>query len=179
MKKISALVLIIMFYTQTIVAASKAEIDAEIRVALEELYKFSPVAEELSKNAKGILIFPNIFKAGFILGAAYGEGALIVDGIKVQYYNNIAGSIGFQLGAEKRSEVYIFLDDKALEEFRNSEGWNGGGDANVSIAIWGVGELVDIQSVKDPVVAFVYSNQGLMYNISLEGSKFSRINMPK
>ena len=89
-------------------SGSKAELDAEIKVALDELYTFSPAAQELSKQAKGILVFPGIIKAGLVFGGAYGEGALIVGGKKVQYYNNVAGSVGFQIGVEKRSEVIFF-----------------------------------------------------------------------
>ena len=160
-------------------SGSKAELDAEIKVALDELYKFSPAAQELSKKAKGILVFPGIIKAGLVFGGAYGEGALIVGGNKVQYYNNVAGSVGFQIGVEKRSEVYIFLEDAALKEFRNSDGWSAGGDASVAVAVWGAGGEINTDSIQDPVVAFVYSPKGLMYNLTLEGAKISKIDTPK
>ena len=160
-------------------SGSKAELDAEIKVALDELYTFSPAAQELSKQAKGILVFPGIIKAGLVFGGAYGEGALIVGGNKVQYYNNVAGSVGFQIGVEKRSEVYIFLEDAALKEFRNSDGWSAGGDASVAVAVWGAGGEINTDSIQDPVVAFVYSPKGLMYNLTLEGAKISKIDTPK
>ena len=160
-------------------SGSKAQLDAEIKVALDELYKFSPAAQELSKQAKGILVFPGIIKAGLVFGGAYGEGALIVGGNKVQYYNNVAGSVGFQIGVEKRSEVYIFLEDAALKEFRNSDGWSAGGDASVAVAVWGAGGEINTDSIQDPVVAFVYSPKGLMYNLTLEGAKISKIDTPK
>jgi len=162
-------------FSQVGFTASIDEIDAEIKVALDQLYKTTPEAKELAAKAKGILVFPSIVKAGFVIGGAYGEGALIIDGKKVQYYNNIAGSIGFQLGVEKRSEVYMFLTADALKEFRNSSGWSGGGDASVAVAVWGAGGVANVKTITDPVVAFVFSPKGLMYNLTLEGSKINKI----
>ncbi len=165
----------LLIFSQAGFSASKAEIDAEIKAALDELYKTSPEAKELSAQAKGILVFPSIVKAGLVIGGAYGEGALIIDGKKAQYYNNIAGSIGFQLGVEKRSEVYMFLKADALKRFRNASGWSGGGDASVAVAVWGTGGVANVESIKEPVVAFVFSPKGLMYNLTLEGSKINKI----
>ena len=165
----------LLIFSQAGFTASKAEVDAEINAALDELYKTSPAAKELASKAKGILVFPSIVKAGFVIGGSYGEGALIIGGKKVQYYNNVSGSIGFQLGVEKRSEVYMFLKADALEEFRNSSGWSGGGDASVAVAVWGAGGIANVESIKEPVVAFVFSPKGLMYNLTLEGSKINKI----
>lgn len=176
MKKIIPFIAtILLMFSQVGFAASKAEIDAEIKAALAELYKTTPAAKELSARAQGILVFPSIVKAGLGIGGSYGEGALIIGGKKVQYYNNIAGSIGFQIGVEKRSEVYMFLKADALKQFRNASGWNAGGDASVAVAIWGAGGAANVESIKDPVVAFVFSPKGLMYNLTLEGSKINKI----
>ena len=174
-KLIPIIAAFLLFFSQAGFTASKAEIDAEIKAALDELYKTSPEAKELSAQAKGILVFPSIVKAGLVIGGAYGEGALIIDGKKVQYYNNISGSIGFQLGVEKRSEVYMFLKADALKEFRNASGWSGGGDASVAVAVWGAGGVANVESIKEPVVAFVFSPKGFMYNLTLEGSKINKI----
>lgn len=169
----------LLIFSNLSISASKAELDAEIKVALDELYKHSAVAKELTKKAKGILVFPNILKAGFIVGASYGEGALIINNKKVQYYNNIGGSVGYQIGAEKRSMVYLFLEDTALANFKSSDGWNGGGDASIAVAVWGAGGEITTESIKDPVIAFVYSPKGLMLNLTLEGSKITKIDSPK
>ncbi len=176
MKKLLTLISVfLLFFSQASFSASKAEIDAEIKAALDDLYKNTPAARELASKAKGVLVFPSIVKAGIGIGGSYGEGALIIGGKKVQYYNNIAGSIGFQLGVEKRSEVYMFLKADALKEFRNASGWNAGGDASVAVAVWGAGGDVNTESIKEPVVAFVFSPKGLMYNLTLEGSKINKI----
>ena len=97
-------------FSQIGLSASKVEIDAQIDEVLSKLYDFSPAAKTLASKAEGILVFPNIVKAGWVIGGSYGEGALRVNDQNIQYYNNISGSVGFQFGVEKRSEVIIFLD---------------------------------------------------------------------
>jgi lipid-binding SYLF domain-containing protein len=144
-KLIPFIVGILLMFSQAGFAASKAEIDAEIKAALNDLYKTSPAAKELASKAKGILVFPSIVKAGLGIGGSFGEGELIIGGKKVQYNNNVAGSIGFQIGVEKRSEVYMFLKADALKEFRNASGWSGGGDASVAVAVWGAGCVANVE----------------------------------
>ena len=81
---------------QDTLAASPAEIDAEVDAALVRFYAEVPAAKDLAKKAKGILIFPSVVKAGFGVGGEYGEGALRIGGKSVGYYNNAAASIGFR-----------------------------------------------------------------------------------
>jgi lipid-binding SYLF domain-containing protein len=156
-------------------SASKAEIDAEIDEALEFLYKESPAAKTLAAKSKGILVFPTIVKAGWILGGSYGEGALLTNGKKIQYYNNISGSLGFQFGIE----IIMFLEQSALEDFKKNNGWDGGADGSVAIASFGAGMDVTAENIKDPIISFIFSPKGLMVNASLEGTKISKIDQPK
>jgi len=105
----------------------------------------------------------------------YGEGALRVGGKTVGYYSTSAGSIGLQLGAQSKSVVLVFLQDKALNDFRQSKGWKVGVDGSVALVQWGAGGDINTIDMKDPIVGFVFSNKGLMFNLTLEGSKFSPI----
>jgi len=156
-------------------SASAQEIEIKVAAALK-LYRHKVSgAEGFLARAKGVLVFPSIFKAGIGIGGEYGEGALQIAGKTVDYYNTVSASIGFQLGAQTKSLVLVFLEQKALDDFRASNGWRAGIDGSVAVAEWGVGENVDTTNVKDPIVAFVFGNKGLMYNVSLEGSKFTRI----
>ena len=173
--KFLLLVAFVLFHVNSF-ADSKAEIDANINVALQEFYEHSPEGEILSKKAKGILVFPKLTKVGFILGAEYGEGALLKQGKSVQYYSNITGSVGYQVGIEKRAQVVLFLEDDALNDFIKSDGWDGGADASFSIATIGAGGVASYENIKDPVVAFIFSNKGLMLNFSIEGSKITKLN---
>jgi len=175
LKKYLTFISLILLCNTLSFADSKAEIDANINVALQEFYEHSPEGEILSKKAKGILVFPKITKVGFILGAGYGEGALLKNGKTIEYYSNITGSVGYQLGIEKRSQVVLFLEEEALSEFIESDGWDGGADASFTIATIGVAGTTSYENIKDPVVAFIFSNQGLMFNFSIEGSKITKL----
>jgi lipid-binding SYLF domain-containing protein len=154
---------------------SRTEIDAKAREAVQTLYKESSAAKELAGHARGMLVFPAVYKGGIGIGAEYGEGALMVGGGVIDYYNIASGSIGFQLGAQRKSVVVMFMTDEAFQKFRGSEGWKAGVDGSVAIATLGVGGALDTETVKKPIIGFVFSNKGLMYNLTLEGSKISKI----
>ncbi|MFC6669130.1 YSC84-related protein [Marinobacterium aestuariivivens] len=157
-------------------AASRAEIDAKADEALQTLYRQSPAAQELSQQAAGMLIFPEVYKAGIGIGGEYGEGALRIGGRSVDYYSTASASIGFQLGAQIKSQVILFMTHDALARFRRSDGWEAGVDGSVAIATIGAGGTLDSNTLQSPIIGFIFSNKGLMYNLTLEGSKFTRLN---
>ncbi len=156
-------------------AASKAEIDARVKGALEQLYQRSPAARELAAKASGVLVFPNVIKAGFGLGGEFGEGSLLVNGAPVQYYRVASASLGFQIGGQSRSQVLMFMTAAALDGFRNSDGWEAGVDGSIALVEFGVGQDLSTYSGTEPIIGFVFGNKGLMYNLSLEGTKFWKI----
>jgi lipid-binding SYLF domain-containing protein len=125
--------------------------------------------------ASGVQVFPSVIKAGFGMGGEYGEGALRIGGKTVAYYNTAAAPIGFQIGAQSKSIVIVFMNSKALGDFRKSDGWKAGVDGSIAVVEWGAGEDINTVDIEDPVVGFVFSNKGLMYNLTLEGSKFTRL----
>ena len=104
-----------------------------------------------------------------------GEGALRVDGKSVGYYSTTAGSIGLQAGAQSKSEVIVFMTEDALKAFQASSGWEAGVDGNIAVVEWGAGQSLTTVDVKDPIVGFIYGSKGLMYNLTLEGTKFTKI----
>ena len=156
-------------------AASADEINIGVDATLQRFRKEVPGGGEFLKKANGVLVFPSVLKAGFGLGGEYGEGALRVGDKTVEYYNTVAASIGFQIGAQSKSIVVIFLTQKSLSDFRKSDGWKAGVDGSVALVEWGAGEDINTIDIKDPVVGFVFSNKGLMYNLTIEGAKFSKI----
>lgn len=156
-------------------AASKGQLDIDVHAAIKQFDKEVRGGATFLRKAKGYLVFPDVYKAGFGIGGEYGEGALLVHNRIVGYYNTAAASIGLQLGAQKKSVIIVFLTQKALDDFRRSDGWKIGADASVAIAKWGVGEDINTIDFKDPIVGFVFGNQGLMYNLTLEGAKITKI----
>lgn len=156
-------------------AASKTEIDAETKETVQNFYKHTAAGRELAKKAAGMLVFPNVIKAGIGIGGEYGEGALLLKGKTVGYYSIAAASIGFQLGAQARSQIVLFMNDKVLGGFRNSQGWQAGVDGSVALADLGAGGAIDSETAKKPIIGFIFSGKGLMYNLTFEGSKITRI----
>lgn len=156
-------------------AASREQIDAEVQEAIQKLYKHSSAAKELTARSAGMLVFPNVYKGGIGIGGEYGEGALLVGGKTVAYYNTVSASIGFQLGAQRKSEVILFMNEKELHKFRDSDGWTAGVDGSVALATLGAGGEIDTETAKKPIIGFIFSNQGLMYNLTFEGSKITQI----
>jgi lipid-binding SYLF domain-containing protein len=126
-------------------------------------------------QAAGYLVFPRVLKAGIGIGGETGEGVLRVGGSTVGYYRVAAGSVGLQFGAQAKSIVIAFMTRDALTRFRNSEGWRVGVDGSVALIDLGAGKTIDTDNVRDPVVGFIFGSKGLMYNLTLEGTKFTKI----
>jgi lipid-binding SYLF domain-containing protein len=156
-------------------AESAKEIDVGTDEALKKFYKEMPGGQGFINGAKGILVFPQVIKAGFGIGGEYGEGALRINNKTVDYYSTIAASFGFQFGAQAKTVLLAFMEQKALDDFRTSEGWKAGVDGSVALITIGAGDSLDTVSVKDPIIAFVFGQKGLMYNLTLEGSKFTKL----
>lgn len=156
-------------------AKSRGQIDIESQAALDNLFNTRRDARTVSNNSLGVLIIPEVVKAGFILGGAYGEGKLIVGGVTDSYWSYAAASLGFQAGAQKVSQALFFLTADALNGFRNSDGWEVGADAEVTVI--DKGAEVDVSKIQDtsPIVAYVFGQQGLLGGVSLQGGKYNRI----
>jgi lipid-binding SYLF domain-containing protein len=160
---------------QSASAATQQELEAYCNEALKRLYTNSPAAEELAHQAQAVLVLPRVYKAGLGFGGEVGEGALRVGGKTADYYRLTGGSFGLQLGMQRKSIVILFMQPAALKTFRDSQGWKAGVDGSVALASLGAGAAIDSQTAKKPIIGFVFGNQGLMYNLSLEGSKLTRI----
>jgi len=158
-------------------AADAKEIDAEVDLTLKEFTEKITGSDEFLKQAKGILVFPAIYKAGFVFGAEYGSGALRINGKTVDYYNTTAVSFGLQLGAQKTSVIMMFMKDVVLEKFRKSSGFELGVDANATLVTVGAGGSLDTTKLGEPILAFVFSQRGLMGGLTLEGSKFTKLDL--
>ena len=178
MKKILPVLLIILYssYGPSVYAASAQEIDIKVDAALERFDSEIQGGKTFLEKAKGFLVFPEVMKAGFGIGGEYGEGALRINEKTVDYYSTAAASIGFQFGAQIKTVVLIFLDSSELEKFRNSDGWEAGVDGSVVLIELGGGKDLNTMNIEDPIVGFILSNKGLMYNLTLEGSKLTKLN---
>lgn len=156
-------------------AASARSINVDVNATLNHFYEKVPGSRDLVGRAAGVLVFPSIVKAGMGIGGEYGEGALRVRNRTQGYFNTVSASFGFQLGVQSRSVIFVFTSDDALSRFRRTKGWKVGVDGSVTVVTVGAGGSIDSNQISNPVLAFVFDAQGLMYNLTLEGTKISRI----
>jgi lipid-binding SYLF domain-containing protein len=156
-------------------AASAAAIDADVRETMTNFFAEVRGARELINKSAAVLVFPTVIKAGIGIGGEYGEGALLTRERTMDYYNIVSASIGFQLGAQARSVIIVFMTPEALAGFRRTHGWKVGVDASVAIVTVGAGGSIDTSRIASPIVGFIFDSKGLMYNLTLEGSKITRI----
>jgi lipid-binding SYLF domain-containing protein len=156
-------------------AAGADEINASANDTLHRFVEQNKSAQELGRKAAGALVFPSVVKAGLGFGGAYGEGVLIVHGNAAGYYNIVSASFGFQLGVQSQSIIILFMTEQALAQFEQSYGWKVGVDGSVVVVTLGAAGSIDTDTLTSPILGFIFDQQGLMYSLSLEGSKISRI----
>ncbi len=164
-----------MLFASSALAASADKLNREANKALQVFQEEISGAEIFLSQAAGYLVFPRVIKVGVGVGAETGEGVLRVGGTTVAYYRTTGGSFGLQLGAQAKSIVIAFLTRESLDKFRNSSGWKVGVDGSVALIDIGAGKTIDTDNIRDPVVGFIFGSKGLMYNLTLEGSKFSKL----
>lgn len=175
LRALGVVVLTTLAAPQQVFAASADEINASANAALHKFVEMNPSAQELGRKAAGALVFPSVVKAGFGFGGAYGEGVLIVHGNAAGYYNIVSASFGFQIGVQAQSVIILFMTEDALAQFEQSYGWKVGVDGSVVVVNLGAAGSIDTNTLTSPILGFIFDQQGLMYSLSLEGSKISRI----
>jgi lipid-binding SYLF domain-containing protein len=153
----------------------RRKINSDANSALDRLYTRVPGSREVVGKARGALIFPSVIAAGLGVGGEYGEGVLRVGNSTEAYYNLASVSVGLQIGAQSKAIIFLFMTQDSLDKFRNSKGWSVGVDASVALIRVGANGELDVNSVTGPVVAFVMTNAGLMANLTLEGTKITRL----
>lgn len=155
--------------------SEEAGLRADARAALDSLYRQTPSAKLLGDKAKGVLVFPNVVKAGFIVGAQYGDGVLMKGGKVTGYYNTVAGSVGYQAGVEKFGYALFFMTDSALAYLDRSDGWELGVGPEVVIVDQGLAAQLSTTTAKSDVYAFYFDQKGLMAGVSIQGTKITRM----
>jgi lipid-binding SYLF domain-containing protein len=155
-------------------AASAAELDQSAKAALRSLYASNPAAQAVGKKAKAILVFPSIVKGGFLVGAQHGDGALLVNGKTVGYYNTVAASYGFQAGVQKFSYAMFFMNDASLNYLRKSGGWEVGSAPSLVVVDTGMARSLSTTTLKKGIYVFFFDQKGLMGGLGLQGTKITQ-----
>lgn len=155
-------------------AADKATIDKKVAQALAT-FREQASAAKLMDRAAGVLVFPDVVEVGFGIGGEYGEGVLLINGKPEGYYSSAGASLGLQVGAQYKAELILFMTEAVLKDFRGARSWEAGVDGSIVLANLGAGGAIDTATLKAPIIGFIFSNRGFMYNLSLEGSRITRI----
>jgi len=169
----------LLFSTIIASAETAAEIDRDVDSAIEKLFASSPAAKELSKVSKGVLVFPDVIKAGLIIGGQYGKGALRVGGKTVGYYSTAAASYGLQAGAQSFGYAMFFMTEGALEYLKKSSGWEIGVGPSIVVVDEGLARSLSTTTAKEDIYVFFFSQKGLMAGLGIQGSKITQINPDK
>ncbi|HDR9355487.1 TPA: hypothetical protein QDB44_001332 [Burkholderia vietnamiensis] len=156
-------------------ASKRQAIDASVDATLSRLYSTVKGSRELIAKSRGVLVFPDVIQAGFIVGGQTGNGALRVGGATVGYYNTSSLSVGLQAGAQSKSVVFLFMTQQALDEFRGSDGWAAGAGASVALVKMGANGAIDTTTATAPVQVVVLTNAGLMGDVSINGTKVTKL----
>jgi lipid-binding SYLF domain-containing protein len=157
-------------------AASAAEINRTVNVALASMYASVPDTRQLANRAKAVLVFPNIVKAGFLFGAQYGEGALRERGKTVGYYNTAAASYGLQAGVQAFGYALFFMTDSALNYLHTSGGFELGVGPSIVVLDTGTARALTTTTIQHDIYAVFFDQRGLMAGLGLQGLKISRMN---
>ena len=157
------------------VAASRTEINRDVDAALAILYAKDPDARTLTSQAKAVLVFPSIVKAGFLFGAQYGDGALRAKGKTVGYYNTVAASYGLQAGVQVFGYALFFMTDSAVQYLANSGGFELGVGPSIVVLDAGAARAFTTTTAQKDMYAIFFNQKGLMAGLGLQGSKISRI----
>lgn len=176
---ISAAALLAGMGSQQAVADTAAEIDREVDAALVKLYESTPAAKKQAESAKAILVFPEVVKAGLLIGGTYGTGALRMDGKTVGYYKNVEGSYGLQAGVRKFGYALFFMNEEAFKYLRESDGWEFGLGPSITVVDEGLASSLTNITGKEDVYAFFFDQKGLMGGLGLRGGKISKITPDK
>jgi lipid-binding SYLF domain-containing protein len=158
-------------------AARRTSINASVDNALAELYRQVPGSKDLVGRAQGVLVFPAVLEAGFIVGASRGDGALRKGGKTVSFHRTTAGSIGLQAGAQSTAMFLLFMTEDALRNFENSRGWTAGVDASVTVISVGASAQMTTATAQQPVIGYVLSNSGLMAGVTVDGARITRLQL--
>ena len=158
-------------------SAARTEIDNGVDSTLNRLYAEVKGSRELVSKSNAVLVFPRVLAAGLVVGGEYGKGALRIKNEHGGYYSMASASVGLQAGAQSKAVVLLFMTREAFDKFGQSKGWTAGVDGSVAIVKVGVNGEIDTVTANQPVQALVLTNAGLMANLTLEGTKITRLDL--
>lgn len=156
----------------TVASGGDPELDAKAQAALKQLFIETPKARELHSQAKAVVVFPDIAKAGLIVGAQGGKGVMFApDGKVLGYYRARAISYGLQAGVQSFSEALFLMTDSAITTLTSGAGLSVGTGPSVVVVDAGMAKSMTTTTLKSDVYAFIFGQEGLMAGLGLQGQR--------
>ena len=152
-----------------------ASLASESRTALSQLKSQNSAAAKVSSRALAVLVFTNVIKAGFLVGAQEGQGTLFVHGRPSGRYRTVAGSYGLQAGVQKYGYALFFMNQKAVDWINSTRGWEIGTGPSVVLVDKGMARDFTTDTMHSGIYAFTFDQRGLMAGLGVQGSKITRI----
>lgn len=143
-------------------------IDRDADAALARLFAENTEAELLAKDARAVLIFPQVVRTGFVLGAESGYGVLRVGEQVDGYYRTLSISLGAQTGMQAYGYVILFMTEEALDAFKSSEKYEIGADSSIAVARAGATADTEPSRMKTDTYGFIFGETGLMIAATLK-----------
>ncbi len=156
-------------------ADDRATLERTSQAALNSLIAQNASANALSKHAVAMLVFPDVKKAGLIVGGQFGEGVLWRDGKATAYYNTGGASYGFQAGVQEYGYAMFFMTESALKALDATQGFEVGVGPSIVVVDQGKGVTHTTTTLQDDIYAFVFNQKGLMAGIGIQGNKITKI----
>ena len=162
--------------------AEKIALDRDIHAAISHLLETSEAARNLADSAQGALVFPNVTKAGFVVGIQYGDGALVKrrasgEGYYIsKYYTLKSASYGLQAGIQTFGYVMALMTDTAVEQVETSSNWELGFGPTIVVVDKGTASTLTTETAQADIYAFTFGQSGLMAGLGIQGTKVSRMN---
>jgi lipid-binding SYLF domain-containing protein len=156
-------------------AASHAELTRDANTALSKLYAKYPSAKQLGGKAKAILVFPQVIKAGLMVGGETGDGVMLANGKPIGYYNTSGVSYGLQAGAQKYGYALFIMSDSALKVLEKADGFEVGTGPSVVVMDDAMASKTSTTTINKDIYAFIFGQSGLMAGLGVQGNKLTKL----
>jgi lipid-binding SYLF domain-containing protein len=152
---------------------ARAEIAKMERDTLAQLYRLQPGAKATVEKAAGYAVFSNFGVKIFIAGSGSGKGVAVSSGSKKRVYMKmLEAQAGLGFGVKKFRLVWVFDNDKALNDFIHS-GWQIGGQASATAKKGAKGDAyTGAMSVGPGVWVYQMAGDGLALELTGKGTKY-------
>lgn len=156
-------------------AADRGRLERDASAVMGKLYKKYPEAKKLERKAAAVLVFPEVYKAGLMIGAETGDGVMLVKGKPVAYYNTSGVSYGLQAGAQKYGYALFIMTPSALRSIEAVEGFEVGVGPSVVVMDDAMAKKTSTTTINDDIYAFIFNQKGLMAGLGIQGNKLTRL----